>query len=145
MHAHHPCVRGMTPAERMQLLSWDLTKERHQNKQIMQIKQRASHSPRPPPAKDVTVTANQRPPLKRRDVQMRTRGARALRTRGAHARARAHHPLYAEVLAAPMTATDPAQVVADKADFQQKMYLARAPLSNFGCKHARTGQVSSGS
>ena len=43
-------------------LSWDLTKERQQNKQIMQIKQRASHGPRRPPAKDVTVTANRRPP-----------------------------------------------------------------------------------
>ena len=36
--------------------------------------------------------------------QMRTRGARALRTSGNHhARARAHHPLHAEVLAAPTT------------------------------------------
>ena len=32
-----------------------------QDKQIMQ---RASHGPRRPPAKDVTVTANRRPPLK---------------------------------------------------------------------------------
>ena len=36
--------------------------------------------------------------------QMRTRGARALRTSSNHhARARAHHPLHAEVLAAPTT------------------------------------------
>ena len=37
-----------------------------QDKQIMH---RASHGPRRPPAKDVTVTANRRPPLKRRDVR----------------------------------------------------------------------------
>ena len=51
-------------------LSWNLTKEREQNKQIRQIEQRASHGPRRPPAKDVTVTANRRPPpFKQHDVR----------------------------------------------------------------------------
>ena len=52
--------------------------EQEEIEQNMQIKQRASHGPRRPPAKDVTVTANRRPPLKRRDVRAgngETRGA----------------------------------------------------------------------
>ena len=43
--------------------------EQEETEQIRQIMQRASHSPRRPLAKDVTVTANLRPPLKRRDVR----------------------------------------------------------------------------
>ena len=53
------------------LVSWRLRNvETHQwYEQDKQIMQRASHGPRQPPAKDVTVTANLRPPLKRRDVR----------------------------------------------------------------------------
>ena len=46
-----------------------LVNEQEETEQDMQIKQMASHGPRRPPAKDVTVTANRRPPLKRRDVR----------------------------------------------------------------------------
>ena len=69
MHARHPGVRGVTPADLMQ-------REHGPNKgKIEEPANQANQGNGPvtvhgdPPAKGVPVTANRRPPLKRRDVR----------------------------------------------------------------------------